>query len=447
MKHDISRRNFLQATGGLGGLLALGGLNWTKAFGATTAPNDYKALICVFLQGGNDGHNTVVPLATNEYTAYKNLRGGLALPPNHILAINSAGNTPYGLHYGLPNMQSLYNQGKMAVVANVGNLVQPTARNNQQSLPTQLFSHSDQVVQIQTGAPDTSLGTGWGGRIADAMKPANAGTSFPTSIAINGTALFCTGELVQSASIIPGNDLTQYAMTLYPQSAGDARALAQKEIANAGGGADLANAANKVVADAINLSPLLKQANGNPGFTVPFPQTSIGQQLNSVARIIGMRNTLNTSRQVFFVSLGGFDTHSSQDWQHWNLLQQLDSALSAFYTATQEMLISDSVTTFTASEFGRTLQSNGLGSDHGWGGHHFVVGGAVKGGDLYGTFPAMNISAQHFYDSRGILIPTVSLAQYGATMAKWFGITDPNALQALFPTLANFAVKDLGFLW
>lgn len=445
MKHEISRRNFLQAAGGLGGLLALGGLNWTKAF-AATPPNDYKALVCVFLFGGNDGHNTVVPLATNEYNAYKALRGGLSLPPNQLLTIN-AGNVPYGLHYGLPNMQNLYGQGKAAIVANVGNLVQPTSRGNQQSLPTQLFSHSDQVVQIQTGAPDTSLGTGWGGRIADVMKPANAGTSFPTSIAINGTALFCTGDLVQSASIVPGNDLTQYAMSLYPQSAGDARALAQKEIANSGGGADLVNAANKVMADAINLSPLLKQAAGNPGFSVQFPQTYIGQQLQGVAKIIGMRNVLNVSRQVFFVSFGGFDTHSGQSWQHWNLLQQLDSALQAFYTATQEMLIPDSVTTFTASEFGRTLQSNGLGSDHGWGGHHFVVGGAVKGGDIYGIFPAMNLSAQHFFDSRGILIPQVSLAQYGATMAKWFGVTDPNALQNLFPTLTNFTVKDLGFMW
>src|SRR5215210_212907 len=192
MKHDISRRNFLQAAGGLGGLLALGGLNWTEASAAST-PGDYKALVCVFLFGGNDGHNTVVPLATNEYNAYKNLRGGLSLPPNQLLTIN-AGNVPYGLHYGLPNMQNLYGQGKAAIVANVGNLVQPTSRGNQQSLPTQLFSHSDQVVQIQTGAPDTSFGTGWVGRIADIMKPTNAGTSFPTSIAINGTALFCTGD-------------------------------------------------------------------------------------------------------------------------------------------------------------------------------------------------------------------------------------------------------------
>jgi uncharacterized protein (DUF1501 family) len=445
MKHEISRRNFLQSTAGLGGLLALGGLNSTKAFGATT-PNDYKALVCVFLFGGNDAHNTVVPLAANEYTAYQNLRGGLALPPSQILPIN-AGNASFGLHYGLPNVQNLYNQGKAAIVANVGSLVKPTQRNNLQIVPSQLFSHSDQVIQMQTGAPDTSFGTGWGGRVADLMKPLNAGTSFPTSISITGNSLFCNGDVVQSASIVPGNDLSQYAASIYPPQAGDARALAQKEIANSSSNEDLVNAANKVMTDAINLSPLLKQAVGNPGFSVKFPPTYLGQQLYGVARIMGLRQVLGVSRQVFFVSMGGFDTHSGQDWQHWNILQQLDQSLSAFYTATQEMLIPDAVTTFTASEFGRTLQSNGVGSDHGWGGHHFVLGGAVRGGDIYGTFPAMNLAAQHFYDSRGILIPQVSLSQYAATIAKWFGVTDPVVLQNLFPTLANFTVKDLGFMW
>lgn len=443
MKQEISRRNFLQTIGGLGGLFALSQMNLVRA-AAASQPNDYKVLVCVFMFGGNDGHNTIVPLSASEYNSYTAQRGVLALPPAKLLAIN-AGNTPYGLNYGLPKMQNIYNQGKMAVVANVGNLVQPTTRGNQQNLPTQLFSHSDQVVQMQTGATDASLGTGWGGRVAEIMKPANAGSNFPTSISMNGTALFSTGDTIQSASFQPGNDLSQYAMTIYPQTAGDARALAQKEIANSGG-ADLVNSANKVLADAIDLSPVLNQASGNPGFSVQFPQTSIGQQLKEVARLIGLRNTLGTSRQVFFVSLGGFDTHGSQDWQQWNLLQQLDAALFSFYTATQEMLIPDLVTTFTASEFGRTLQSNGAGSDHGWGSHHFVVGGAVSGGNIYGTFPAMNINSQHFADSRGVLIPTTAMAQYGATLAKWFGVTEPNVLQNLFPTLQNFAIKDLDFL-
>lgn len=443
MKQDISRRNFLQTLGGLGGLLALGQFNLVKA-ATVSQPNDYKALVCVFMFGGNDGHNTVVPLATGEYTSYTAMRGVLALPPAKLLTIN-AGNTAYGLNYGLPKMQSVYNQGKMAVVANVGNIVQPTTRSNQPKLPTQLFSHADQVVQMQTGATDSSLGSGWGGRAAELMQWANAGTNFPSSISMNGAALFSTGDTIQSASFQPGNDLSQYALTIYPPTAGDARALAQKEIAE-NGGADLVNSANKVMADAITLSPMLKQATGNPGFSVQFPQTPIGQQLKEVARLIGLRNTLGTSRQVFFVSLGGFDTHGSQDWQQWNLLQQLDGAMWSFYTATQEMLISDSVTTFTSSEFGRTLQSNGSGSDHGWGGHHFVLGGAVNGGNIYGSFPAMNINAQHFADPRGVLIPTTAMAQYGATLAKWFGVTDPNALQTLFPPLANFAVQDLGFL-
>lgn len=427
---------------GFGALAALSQFNLLKV-GAQT--NDYKALVCVFLFGGNDGHNTVVPLVQSEYNAYQNIRGGIALAPNEILPIN-AGNVPYGLHYGLPELQNLYNQGKLAIVANVGNLVKPTTRNDLSQLPTQLFSHADQTTQMQSGSPSGALGTGWGGRTADAMLASNSGSSFPSSVSLSGAAAFSAGSLVQSASLEPGNNLSQSAMTFYPQTAADARALAQKEIVMTNSPFAFTGGSNKVLKDAIDLNAILRGAGGNPPFTTQFPSTELGVRLREIARFIGLRNTVGISRQVFFCGMGGFDTHGSQEWSHWNLLQQLSQALSAFYAATEEMGVANQVTTFTTSEFGRTLQPSGSGSDHGWGGHHFVLGGAVRGAAMYGTFPSMSLGAQHFLDSRGILIPNVSLAQYGATLAKWFGVADAQ-LNSIFPTLPNFAARDLGFMF
>ena len=441
-KHKFSRRNFLGMSAGFGALAALSRFNLVKAAAAMT---DYKALVCVFLFGGNDGHNTVVPLTNSEYSSYQNIRGGLALAPNEILTIN-VNNTAFGLHYGLPELQSLYNQGKLAIVANVGNLVKPTTRNDLSQLPNQLFSHADQTTQMQSGSPSGALGTGWGGRTADAMLASNNGSSFPSSVSLSGAAAFSAGSLVQSASLEPGNDLRQSAMTFYPQPAADARALAQKEIVTTGSGFAFVNGANKALNDSINLNTILRNTGGNPPFTTQFPSTELGVRLREIARFIGLRNTVGISRQVFFCGMGGFDTHGSQEWSHWNLLQQLSQALSAFHAATEEMGVAQQVTTFTTSEFGRTLQPSGSGSDHGWGGHHFVLGGAVRGAAMYGSFPAMSLGAQHFLDSRGILIPTTSLSQYGATLAKWFGVADAQ-LDSIFPTLPNFAARDLGFMF
>jgi uncharacterized protein (DUF1501 family) len=428
-------------TASFGALAALSNLSAVSVNAQTGG--DYRALVCVFLFGGNDGHNTVVPLSGGEYTAYQSLRGGMGLATNEILAISSGG-TPYGLHYALPELQNIYNQGKMAVVANVGNLVRPTTRSDMTQVPTQLFSHSDQVGQMQSGAPDGSLGTGWGGRTSDAVAASNTGTNFPPSISFNGSSLFSNGAQIQSASLQPGNDLSQYAMSIYPPAHSAARQQAQTEIVTSLSSFNLVNSANKTVADANNLSSILRNA-GNGGITTPFPGTSIGNQLKEAARLISIRSAVGISRQVFFCGLGGFDTHGAQSYTQWDLLVQISQAVSAFYTATQELGVADKVTTFTASDFGRTLQPSGSGTDHGWGSHHLVVGGAVNGGSIYGTFPTMSIGASHFLDNRGILVPTTSLAQYGATLAKWFGVSDA-ALNTVFPVLPNFSVRDVGFM-
>ena len=449
-RSTISRRNFLQASASFGLLAALGRLPLASAAPA----QDYKALVCVFLFGGNDGHNTVVPLAGAQYAAYTAARGGLALPPNQLLAIGDQTQGAFGLHYGLPELQNLYQQGRMAIVANVGMLVRPTSyadaqANNQ--LPTNLRSHADQIQQMHTGFPSASGGSGWGGRTADLMQAANAGTSFPVSISLNGTALFCTAASAQSASLQPGNYLEQNAMDFWPDSAAQARAAAQQQVIAAGNGNQMIQAANKVMGDGLTLGPLLKAAANNPGFTTPFPQTELGNQLKEIARIISLRAQTGAGRQVFFASLGGFDTHGGQAYQHWALLQQVSQAMAALYQASAEMGIADKVTSFTLSDFGRTLQPSGSGSDHGWGNHHLVVGGAVNGGRIYGQFPLMtnyanfNATREEYSDASGVMLPQFSLSQFGATLAQWFGAGD-GQLNGVFPTLANFNVRNLGFL-
>jgi len=446
----ISRRNFMQMGAGFGMLAALGRLPLASA-----APlQDYKALVCVFMFGGNDGHNAVVPLGNAQYTAYTAARGGLALPPGQLLAIGDAAQGAFGLHYGLPELQNIYQQARMAVLANVGMLVRPTSYADFQSnnqLPTNLRSHSDQVQQMQTGYPNSFGASGWGGRTADLMQTANAGTNFPVSISLNGAALYCTASVVQSASLQPGNYLDQNAFSLWPATAAQARATAQQQILAAGSSNQMIQSANKAMSDALVLNPLLKSAAGNPGFTTPFPQTQIGNQLKEIARIISLRSQLGAARQVFFAGLSGFDTHGGQPYQQWSLLSQISAAMASLYNATAEMGIADKVTSFTLSDFGRTLQPSGTGSDHGWGNHHFIVGGAVAGGRIYGRFPLMtnynsfNATGDDYADTRGVMLPGVSLSQYGATLAKWFGATDAQ-LDTVFPTLASFSVRDLGFM-
>jgi uncharacterized protein (DUF1501 family) len=430
---------------GLGAFAALGGLRVARA----AAVNDYKALVCVFLFGGNDGHNTVVPLDAAGYNSYKAARAALALPPGQLLPVNTSGGAPYGLHYALPELQSIYNQGKLAILANAGMLVQPITRQQYLApnpvVPTNLFSHADQVVQMQTGYPNASGGAGWGGRAADLMQQANAAANFPTSISMSGSALFCAGSQVQAASIQPGNYLAQNAMSFWPQAAADARAQALKEIVTTPSGNQMIDAANKTMADALVLGPMLKGAAGASNLATQFPANPLGNQLKEVAHMISLRSQLNVSRQVFFCSLGGFDLHSGLSWNHYDLLLQVSQALGAFYNATVELGAQDSVTTFTLSDFGRTLQPGGTGSDHGWGSHYFIMGGSVKGGDLYGTFPQLLLGGPDDANTRGVLIPTTSVAQYGATLAKWFGATDAE-LDQVFPVLPNFAARDLGFM-
>lgn len=442
---DTTRRDFLR----LGAALTAGAVGALPEAGAQTAP-DYKALVCIFLFGGNDGHNMVVPMGSAAYAAYKAARGPLALPDGTatLLPVSTPDGTAYGLNSGLTAVSPLWAQQKLAVLANVGTLARPVTRAEVLAgtapLPPNLYSHSDQLLQQQAGNT-TGSGTGWGGRVADGVQARNGTARFPASVSMAGQALFSAGATVPSASLIPDFDLAPNGLRAWPDSAAAARRVAAQQVLGFDNGMALVQAANKVRQDAFTLNGLLSAASGSTTLATVFPGYDLAYQLRHVARIIKLRTSTGMSRQVFFVGMGGFDTHGAQSWAHWDLLRQLGESMAAFYAATVELGVAPQVTTFTQSDFGRTLQPSGTGSDHGWGNHQLVMGGAVKGGNVYGRFPMPALGGADDASHRGVLIPGTSLEQVGATLARWFGVPAAQ-LPAVFPALSQFASADLGFM-
>lgn len=449
MTHATSRRTLLRLMSSAAGAAALNQFAMASAL-AQSAP-DYKALVCVFLFGGNDSHNMLVPQEQAAYATYKTLRRGLALPDGNakLLPITTKAGVHFALNDGLTAIAPLWDTGKLAAVANVGMLAAPTTRqqylDKSVPLPTNLFSHADQVIEKQAGDPNGSGGTGWAGRIADAVAAMNGAVKFPAAFSMAGPALFGTGSVIQSASLYPGFDLSPSGLSAYPASAAAARAQGLREILTFDSGLQLVQAANHVRQDALDLNAMLKAAGTGTPLATKSPGTNLGLQLQQVAQIISLRAKTGMTRQVFFTSLGGFDTHSNQSWTHWDLLGQVGTAVKAFYDATVEMGLGDKVVTFTETDFGRTLDPSNTGTDHGWGAHQLVLGDAVRGGDIYGTFPPPALGGPDDAGTRGVLIPTTSLDQYGATLATWFGVS-PGAMSQVFPNIGKFATADVGFL-
>jgi uncharacterized protein (DUF1501 family) len=446
--HEPDRRHFLKLSARLAALGITGmGLGPSRALFAAEAPaptvTDYKALVCIYLFGGNDGNNVIVPVDTARYTAYQTLRGGLALGGTNLLSpiADGVGN-PYAMHYGLVELNQMYASGSLAVVLNVGLLNRPLTRTQYQSglsRPDNLFSHSDQTIQAQTGTsmPD---GTGWGGRLLDCF----GATDNLAAVSVSSPALFLRGNDVRGNVVPPGADLRLSGVSFSPASAADARRQAVQALLRLDGGNPIRESANQAFADGLQLADTLAASTRLPELATPFPTTSIGNQLKEVARLMRLRSQLGPGRQVFFCSMNGFDLHSSQAWSHWNLLQQLSQGMSAFYNATQEIGLAQNVTTFTQSEFGRTLQPSGSGTDHAWGSHQFVMGGAVRGG-IYGQMPIFALAGPDDANTRGVWIPTISTAQFGATLGRWFGAS-AGELSAAFPNLTQFSLDDLGFM-
>lgn len=446
----MSRRRFLGA-GVLGAMSSLGLLGLARPAQAAVA--DYKALVCLYLYGGNDGNNMLVPLDPAHYGAYMNIRRGsnlaLSVEANTLLAARSArlddGNDqPFAFHYGMPEIDALYAQGQVAALLNVGNLRQPLSKAQYQSgagVPPQLFSHPDQNLQNQAGTP-SAAGTGWGGRLADALG-AN-GDLDAVSVGANG--LFVTGATVQS-NLLPGKgQLSLAGMNFWPQGEAEKRRAALVQALSAPNPNLLASAANRSLLNGMELARDLQAANAGAALQTVFPGHSLAQQLKTVAQLIRMRATQGPGRQVYFVSLGGFDTHGGQAWQHFDLLRQVSQSVAAFQQALREIGAEQKVTTFTMSDFGRTLQPNSGGTDHAWGNHQLIIGAAVQGG-LYGRFPDFVLGGKDDATGRGAWIPHLANQQYGATLGRWFG-ADADALenQVFKNELAHFAVKDLGFM-
>jgi uncharacterized protein (DUF1501 family) len=459
---DPSRRHFLRqaccaAVGTTGMLSSLAQL---RAIGAAAADSsdlrrssaasaDYKALVCVFLQGGNDATNLIIPSDGANYTAYAAARGELAQAQSSLLPIAPKiyrDGRSYGLNRAVPEIQSLFTQGKLAVLANVGTLVQPTTLAQYKTgatLPRQLFSHTDQIMQWQSSVADRAMETGWGGRMADIVNAMNANNQISMSISLNGSNRFELGNTVNQYAIYYGGvgDMT-YGGT---QPGWNIRARAIQNLMKTPNQNLLTAAFGKATGqasdDAVLLGGVLR---GAPELRTSFPTSEFAQRLKMVARMISVADTLGLKRQIFFVQLIGWDLHGGQVDGHGPLLTDLSRALKAFYDATTELGVANQVTTFTASDFGRTYIPNAGGTDHGWGNHQFIMGGAVKGGEIYGQMPSLVVNGPDD-TGRGRWIPSTSVDEYNATLATWFGVSASN-LSTVLPNIGRFAKPNVGFL-
>jgi len=452
-----------------------------KVDDAPEAPSDYRALVCIFMAGGNDGNNTIIPnhsdASLSNYSAYSSARNtqGLAIAQSALLPISvpRMGGLTYGLNPNLGTVagginngiHELWAQGKMAVVTNTGTLVQPMTRtqyqNNSIKKPFQLFSHSDQVSQFQSARSDTPSFTGWGGRISDRRTfPDNPNSLIPMITSISGAQLFTAGQSTLPLAIASAG--TPLSSVLNPAgfnttAASQARLAAFNQLRAQDLGANYIAAASHVTNQAIQANQALSSFQE---VTVAFPNSSIGNQLKQVARLIKKRTDLNVNRQIFYVQVGSFDTHNNQINGQGTLLSQFSQALRAFYDEMISQGVSNNVTAFTLSDFSRTFNPAGsgatVGSDHAWANHLFVVGGAVTGSDFYGVntsngtpFPTLTMNGPHDADSgtnaRGRWIPTTSVEQYAATLGRWYGLADAD-MPLVFPNIGNFSTSNLGFM-
>jgi uncharacterized protein (DUF1501 family) len=421
---------------------------------------DYKALVCIFLYGGNDYANTVVPYDNTNYNAYSAIRGGAAgqmaggiaygrdqlaataLTPTGGQVLTD--NLQYALSPQLTGLKALFDQGKLAVQLNVGPLIKPTTLAQYLStnrvanpLPPKLFSHNDQQSVWQSNSTEGST-VGWGGRLGDIALSSNGGNSLLTCISVSGNAVFVAGRTALQYQVSPGGAVRIAALNTPLRDA--LNAIITRSSAHV-----LQNEYAIVTRRSMDFEGVVNGALAAVNPATAFPAGNpLGAQLKIVARLIGARAALGLKRQVFFVSLGGFDNHNLLMQDHPNLMARVNAAMSAFYAATVELGVADKVTTFTASDFGRTLSSNADGSDHGWGSHHFVMGGAVNGGRFYGTAPHVSIQTNDQV-GQGRLLPGTSVDEFAATLARWFGCAT-SELPGILPNVGNFTNTSLGFV-
>jgi uncharacterized protein (DUF1501 family) len=470
---NLSRRDLLRALASSGiasPLLAspfvtrLAGMGALAAHGAASASSaDYRALVCLFMAGGNDSHNWLVPVDPDGYADYVRSRSALALPMSSMSSLSSAPRQAVGREFALPNdlspIRDLYEAGQLAFVANVGPLDRPVTKADfdaGRALPPKLFSHNDQSSNWQSMGPEGTR-SGWGGRMADALAAGNAYPVF-SSVSASGNAVFAAGTngtayQISAAGPVPigglrdrgtlGSSTVSAALrqTLFAPGSTPFQSDVARVYKRSAEAYEVLNGALSQVSVAPIRNSTLQQSNGG---TLQLEQVPLARQLRAVLQMMAAGQTLGMRRQVFMVSIGGFDTHANQLRDHPTLMAAVAQSVAWFLGAAHDVGMSDNVTLFSASDFGRTLTSNGAGSDHGWGSHHFVAGGAVRGRDIYGRFPITALGSGDDVGS-GRLLPSTSVTEYAATLGMWLGV-HASDLGTVLPTLGQFANPNLGFV-
>jgi uncharacterized protein (DUF1501 family) len=449
---NMNRRHFLRSIGGVA--LASSALyaimaRMQMANALVASGDDYKALVCVFLMGGNDAFNMIVPSSTNEHEHYLATRKTLAIDKATLLPITPTTNSgvSYGLHPSMTGVKKLFDNKNLSLIANVGSLIEPTSKAAYNSrtvaLPPQLFSHNDQQTFMQS-LQSTAQRSGWMGRAAELMNTANPNQNLSMNISLSGANLWQTaGNIIPYSVDQNGVKDLGYLKKNSTDDRERLRAQTYQQLLSQAHNNIFQREFSRTQQRAWNLADEVKLAiEAQPIITTAFPaNNNLATSLKMVANIIAARNSLQMTRQTFFIGIGDYDTHGDQLNRHVKLLQQLSDGLNAFYDATVELGVADKVTTFTASDFGRTLTSNGDGTDHGWGSHQMIMGGSVVGGDIIGTMPSLQIGSNDDI-GEGRVIPSVSMDQYAASLASWYGVPGSNFAD-VFPNLINFSAPTL----
>jgi uncharacterized protein (DUF1501 family) len=442
-----------------------GALGHKKFSSKEGAVEDYKALVCVLLAGGVDSFNVLIPRGTtvggdNGYNEYASTRADLSIANASLLPLNNpqcigfrglpCNYGSFGLHPTMTGMRDLFNAGKLAFMANIGTLVEPVMNVSEfqsglKKLPDGIYSHSDQIMQWQTSVPQSRKALGVGGRMADLLNAGNLNSKISMNISLAGKNVFQTGENINEYSIsnnVNPNNVGLEVLPTWWNSSGimnDLRNSALDSLVGQTYANLLQQTYSGIAKEAIASYDIFKEALKKvPTISTQFPNTSLGNDLAAIAKVISVRSYLGANRQIFFVTYGGWDMHDNLLGGLNQRLPVVSTALKAFYDATVELGIADNVTTFTISDFARTVTSNGLGSDHAWGGNSMVIGGSVKGGKIYGAFPKMDLNANSQNVSfRGNFLPVVSTDELYAEMSLWYGVS-PTDLCYVLPNLSNF---------
>lgn len=449
-KNNISRRNFIKNVGKVGmgaGLLSpfLGFKSLTNlSFLSTIPDDDYKVLVCFFQSGGNDSFNMLIP-GGNEYSQYSQTRSNLAIPQEQLLTINptNTGNRQFGLHPAMTEIQSLFNNGDLSFISNIGTLIEHATavqvKSDTVPVPLGLFSHADQQQEWMTGKPHQRDIRGWGGKIADHFKSINPQSSLSMNVSLSGTNIFQTGDNTIEFSI--GNDENEVGIIGYESESWDGFDQAMTKgidrMLDQAHSDPFKKTYIDVLKESRNAIRIYKNAmDQTADLATQFSENDVSRAFRSVSKMIKANNILGFKRQIYFIEYSGWDHHDELLNKQNEMLRNVSRGFGEFSTAMKELNLEDQVTLFSMSEFSRTLTSNGNGTDHAWGGNVMVMGGAVNGKKIYGDYPTLDLGNElMLWD--GVLIPTLATDEYFAELSQWFGIQN-DMIPELFPNIANF---------